>query len=537
MELFKKGVDTVHCCEWVEHIYSEKSKSVNVGEGRVFFLDPYYEEPKHNLVYCGMVKYLQNGNIELNQTLTDSLDCKALRDFDAGFAMVHIEGVVYICTRKVIDAIFLDTMERHRIWHSTDRLSHVQEVEGAFAVGREIFLLTTEEVPRAGERWKHRSGRLYRYNTHRPVGGWVEVTGVHDLLRSGLGPEEAASLREVCYQSGAVLDGKAYVLVTSCWEVRDSHRDSFKAHVLVYAGQRWQTANPAPYHGCSQTLCSFGRHLVLYDTECLRKWLTTKAEDYDRFNTTCPVGRESVTLKDCLAIFMHTQDPSSLTDIDQIRLDMTHLEDELKAARAEVHLLKKRQASRDSQKTENRPRMQCPVCSTSDDNPYVATKCGHVFHKECLRKWLGTKAENYDRLNTTCPVCRETVTLKDCLAIFTSAESTRPLSEREQADVDIARVEDELKAKRAERDRLQCKKGTLRDEIAFVEDSLTQIDLEIVSGSGKARLLKKRRDNMPVTSPQVCYEDAIEVESVMTPLPTEDVTVPASNGVPSDFFN
>ncbi|GIQ80411.1 hypothetical protein KIPB_001207 [Kipferlia bialata] len=141
--------------------------------------------------------------------------------------------------------------------------------------------------------------------------------------------------------------------------------------------------------------------------------------------------------------------------------------------------------------------MQCPVCSTADDNPYVATKCGHVFHKECLRKWLATKAENYDRLNTTCPVCRETVTLTDCLALFTSAERSRPLSEREQINADIAKTLDELAKVRMEKFRLQCKKGTLKRETAFVEDSLTQIDLDIASVSGKVVLLRKKKALLP----------------------------------------
>jgi len=40
----------------------------------------------------------------------------------------------------------------------------------------------------------------------------------------------------------------------------------------------------------------------------------------------------------------------------------------------------------------------CSICIDGMEQEYKVTKCGHLFHRECLFKWL----EN----NVTCPLCR-----------------------------------------------------------------------------------------------------------------------------------
>ena len=42
----------------------------------------------------------------------------------------------------------------------------------------------------------------------------------------------------------------------------------------------------------------------------------------------------------------------------------------------------------------------CTICLDKPDKA-IQLKCGHVFHKECIHKWLPK--------NKTCPNCRELI--------------------------------------------------------------------------------------------------------------------------------
>jgi hypothetical protein len=42
-----------------------------------------------------------------------------------------------------------------------------------------------------------------------------------------------------------------------------------------------------------------------------------------------------------------------------------------------------------------------PVGGSSDSSPRVVTPCDHVFHHDCLKRWMDIKME--------CPVCRRAV--------------------------------------------------------------------------------------------------------------------------------
>ncbi|XP_061395788.1 uncharacterized protein LOC133331408 [Musca vetustissima] len=62
----------------------------------------------------------------------------------------------------------------------------------------------------------------------------------------------------------------------------------------------------------------------------------------------------------------------------------------------------------------------CGICSefyTARDNIYV-TRCGHVFHQQCLFHWL--------RVSTTCPQCRDPCLRHRCRKIYLNFQ---PLNE------------------------------------------------------------------------------------------------------------
>lgn len=60
---------------------------------------------------------------------------------------------------------------------------------------------------------------------------------------------------------------------------------------------------------------------------------------------------------------------------------------------------------------------ECSICLESfdknNDKNLVYLKCKHVFHKNCLQKWVGSQCEENNIIN--CPLCRDTITKQKTL--------------------------------------------------------------------------------------------------------------------------
>eukprot|EP00339_Tiarina_fusa_P006552 CAMPEP_0117016808 /NCGR_PEP_ID=MMETSP0472-20121206/13214_1 /TAXON_ID=693140 ORGANISM="Tiarina fusus, Strain LIS" /NCGR_SAMPLE_ID=MMETSP0472 /ASSEMBLY_ACC=CAM_ASM_000603 /LENGTH=260 /DNA_ID=CAMNT_0004720999 /DNA_START=84 /DNA_END=863 /DNA_ORIENTATION=+ len=77
------------------------------------------------------------------------------------------------------------------------------------------------------------------------------------------------------------------------------------------------------------------------------------------------------------------------------------------------------------------PTLPCSICLCDFDetNPFMKTKCFHIFHHECFAMWYAVKVEDYNREKLAqkktgstskiehkgcwCPVCRKTVDISD----------------------------------------------------------------------------------------------------------------------------
>lgn len=46
--------------------------------------------------------------------------------------------------------------------------------------------------------------------------------------------------------------------------------------------------------------------------------------------------------------------------------------------------------------------LECCICLNTKTEPWVSTRCAHVFHRECLSAWT--------QFNATCPICRTSLT-------------------------------------------------------------------------------------------------------------------------------
>ncbi|MHA1988673.1 MAG: RING finger domain-containing protein [Promethearchaeota archaeon] len=44
---------------------------------------------------------------------------------------------------------------------------------------------------------------------------------------------------------------------------------------------------------------------------------------------------------------------------------------------------------------------ECPICLVKFENNKFILKCGHKFHKQCLKRWV--------TISPICPLCRENI--------------------------------------------------------------------------------------------------------------------------------
>ena len=42
---------------------------------------------------------------------------------------------------------------------------------------------------------------------------------------------------------------------------------------------------------------------------------------------------------------------------------------------------------------------ECSICLDKNDKKWIKTNCNHLYHNECLEKWI--------QINKSCPICRE----------------------------------------------------------------------------------------------------------------------------------
>lgn len=42
---------------------------------------------------------------------------------------------------------------------------------------------------------------------------------------------------------------------------------------------------------------------------------------------------------------------------------------------------------------------ECPICLQTNNYKIITTNCNHIFHEECLSKWI--------KISKTCPICRK----------------------------------------------------------------------------------------------------------------------------------
>lgn len=56
-----------------------------------------------------------------------------------------------------------------------------------------------------------------------------------------------------------------------------------------------------------------------------------------------------------------------------------------------------------TEKTNNDPDLECPICFEKIGDTSCFIGCDHAFHEDCIKKWI------IEQQKTTCPICRSEV--------------------------------------------------------------------------------------------------------------------------------
>ncbi|KAJ2409993.1 RING finger and WD repeat domain-containing protein 3, partial [Coemansia sp. RSA 2530] len=113
----------------------------------------------------------------------------------------------------------------------------------------------------------------------------------------------------------------------------------------------------------------------------------------------------------------------------------------------------------------------CPICfegwTLSGSHKLASLKCGHLFGRSCIRKWLTQKGSHHGKGmgRAFCPECKQAATLRDIRVLFA----------RSVTAIDGARVEELL----GENKKLGLDLGAARSEAAESQLKLFQMQNEV----------------------------------------------------------
>lgn len=104
----------------------------------------------------------------------------------------------------------------------------------------------------------------------------------------------------------------------------------------------------------------------------------------------------------------------------------------------------------------------------------ISTKCGHLFHEDCLKRWL-----DHQQGNSTCPDCRRAINrCEDLQPLFLDVSNDDPSTPENwkcrmlRLQTQIKTLEEEKKNLVIENSRLRQQKDDLAEENARLNDQM-----------------------------------------------------------------
>ncbi|KFM71411.1 TRAF-interacting protein, partial [Stegodyphus mimosarum] len=127
----------------------------------------------------------------------------------------------------------------------------------------------------------------------------------------------------------------------------------------------------------------------------------------------------------------------------------------------------------------------CPICADlfDEDSSMVAPPCGHVFHENCLLKWLNE--------SRTCPDCRIRVTQEKIIKLYFGVQKCGSFNvENATAENEINCLKVKLKEKDMELKKFQNEKNQLVSYCEKAENQVSKLEQEKYENESEINNLK-----------------------------------------------
>ncbi|KAJ1518954.1 hypothetical protein ONE63_011442 [Megalurothrips usitatus] len=210
-----------------------------------------------------------------------------------------------------------------------------------------------------------------------------------------------------------------------------SHRRSLPPHESASASRRSRSPSPGPSYcrSLSQYPSTSSGWSGKFPTRKSSSSASGSATRRDRSSSPDEPSQGATAVRQSQSMWRTSASPSWQRHLDSKRKlatrppspDVTFLDEDYDDDDPEFKTRSKKRVvakttSKDPPKKRGRPRKNkaeekpaasgptCPICKEDDDGGWVNTKCGHLFHKKCLDRWVATPGQK-DRYFKVCPLC------------------------------------------------------------------------------------------------------------------------------------
>ncbi|KAJ2735143.1 RING finger and WD repeat domain-containing protein 3 [Coemansia sp. BCRC 34962] len=141
----------------------------------------------------------------------------------------------------------------------------------------------------------------------------------------------------------------------------------------------------------------------------------------------------------------------------------------------------------------------CPICfegwTLSGGHKLASLKCGHLFGRSCIRKWLTQKGSHQGKGmgKSSCPECKQAATVRDIRVLFARSVTAADGARVEELARENKKLAMDLGAAKSEAAESQFKLFQMQNEVRRLRDELDALFKENQWLQAETKTLKLRR--------------------------------------------